>query len=118
MRYLLDEDLSPRIATISRSLSLDIESVHEIGRCGFSDREQLRFAAQERRVMVTRNRDDFISLTVEFFQSGEAHFGVLLVSRRLPNRNPEAIAHAMKRWHDRHAELGSEGRYFIDFLSR
>lgn len=113
LRYLLDEDLSPVVAETARGLGLDAISVHEIGRRGFSDREQLAFAARESRTMVTRNRDDFIALTVEAFRTGETHTGVLIVSRSLPNHRPEAIAHALRRWHDDHPEPGS---HFIDFL--
>jgi hypothetical protein len=63
MRFLLDEDLPPKVAVIARSLGLDVVSVHEIGRTGLSDEAQLRFAASETRILVTRNRDDFIALT-------------------------------------------------------
>ena len=44
MRFLLDEDLNPAAAEIGRGLGLDVVSVHEIDRRGFSDEEQLRFA--------------------------------------------------------------------------
>lgn len=97
MQFLLDEDLHPGTAEIGRGLGLDVVSVHEIGRRGFSDEEQLRFAALDQRVLVTRNRNDFIRLTVSFFQTGELHAGILIVPQSLPNHRPERIAHALRR---------------------
>jgi hypothetical protein len=47
-RFLLDEDLNPATAEIGRGLGLDVVSVHEIDRRGFSDEEQLRFAIAQR----------------------------------------------------------------------
>jgi predicted nuclease of predicted toxin-antitoxin system len=113
VRYLLDEDLSPTVAAVARGLGLDVASVHELDRRGYTDREQLDFAAQHRRALVTRNRDDFILLTVEAFHTGQDHWGVLIVPRSLPNRQPERIAHALRRWHDDHPAPGS---HFVDFL--
>ena len=105
MRFLLDEDLPPRAAEIARGLGLDVASVHELGRRGLPDREQLRFASGEGRVYLTRNHRDFIELTVEFYRAGEAYAGVLLVRRNLPNDRPERIAHALKRWADARADV-------------
>ncbi|MGH9379063.1 MAG: DUF5615 family PIN-like protein [Thermoanaerobaculia bacterium] len=114
MRFLLDEDLNPTVAQIARGLGLDVVSVHVIGRRGYTDREQFDFAAEQRRIPVTRNRDDFILLTIEAFRTGREHRGVLIVPRSLPNRDPERIAHALRRWHDDHPdpEIG-----VLDFLS-
>ena len=114
MRFLLDEDLNPLIAEVARALGLDVVSVHEIDRRGVPDEGQLRFSAAEDRIFVTRNRDDFIRLTIAFFQTGESHAGVLIVPRSLPNHRPERIAHALKRWQERPGDPGSS---FIDFLS-
>ena len=44
MRFLLDEDLPPLAAEVARGLGLDAVSVHELGRRGNMDRDQLRFA--------------------------------------------------------------------------
>jgi uncharacterized protein with PIN domain len=114
MLFLLDEDLNPAIAEIARGLGLDVISVHEIGRRGFTDEEQLRFSASEQRIFLTRNRNDFLRLTTTFFQTGEAHAGLLIVPYSLPNHRPERIAHALKRWQARAVDPGS---YFTDLLS-
>ncbi len=119
MRYLLDEDLNPAVSEAARALGLDVVGVHGIGRAGvaFSDDAQLRFAAVERRIMVTRNRDDFVRLTRDFFQAGEASFGVLVVPHTLPNRDPGRIARALKRWHDARPAAAEPEPYIIDFLA-
>jgi predicted nuclease of predicted toxin-antitoxin system len=113
VRFLLDEDLSPVAAETARGLGLDALSVHELGRRGYTDREQLELAASDGRICVTRNRDDFILLTVETFQTGAPHAGVLIVPRSLPNHRPERLAHALRRWRDDHPEPGT---HFLDFL--
>jgi predicted nuclease of predicted toxin-antitoxin system len=113
VRFLLDEDLSPVAAETARGLGLDTVSVHEIGRRGYTDREQLDLTARDSRIFVTRNRDDFILLTIEASQTGAPHAGVLIVPRSLPNHRPERLAHALKRWQDDHPAPGS---HFLDFL--
>jgi predicted nuclease of predicted toxin-antitoxin system len=115
LRFLLDEDLPPKVAEIGRNLGLDMVSVHEIGRRGYTDDEQLRFAAKEERIFVTRNRNDFLLLSVEFHRAGEPYSGVLIVGRNLPNDRPERVAHALKRWVDARANV-SEGFGAVDFL--
>ena len=117
MRFLLDEDLPPKAAEISRGLNLDAVSVHELGRTGLPDGAQLRFAAGEERIFVTRNRDDFRTLTLEFYRAGEAHRGVLIVGRSLPNNRPERVAHAIEAWAEsRERYPHSFGPYVVDFL--
>jgi uncharacterized protein with PIN domain len=114
MRFLLDEDVNPAAAEISRGLGLDAISVHEIDRRGYTDPEQLRFAISEGRVLVTRNRDDFVRLTISWFQTRELHAGVLIVPRSLPNHRPDRIAHSLKRWRE---GAGDPGLHFIAFLA-
>ncbi len=115
MRFLLDEDLPPKVAVIARSLGLDVVSVHEIGRTGLSDEDQLRFAASETRILVTRNRDDFIALTHRAYATNAPHHGVLLVPRSAPNTHPERIARSVAAWAARFAS-GHPGSGFVDFL--
>jgi hypothetical protein len=97
-RFLLDEDVSPRVAVIARGLGLDVTSIHELDRTGLSDFEQLRRAAEDRRIFVTFNRDDYIHWTREFFRGGLPHHGVLILSRALPRDAPDRLAHALAVW--------------------
>lgn len=114
-RFLLDEDLQPRAAEVARGLGLDVLSLHELGRRGIADRDQLRFASEEGRIFLTRNHRDFIELTVEFYRAGEAHPGVLLVRRNLLNDRPARIAHSLKLWADARTDMPAtfDG---VDFL--
>lgn len=114
MRFCLDEDLSPRIADIARNLGLDVLSSHEVGRNGLSDDEQLRLAAEDGRCFVTRNRDDFIALTLTLAQLQQPHAGVLIVSRSLPATDFARIAHALAAYALRHP--GGLSHYTVDFL--
>jgi uncharacterized protein with PIN domain len=90
-------------------------SVHEIDRRGYQDEDQLRFSTSEQRILITRNRDDFLRLSLSFFQTGELHAGILIVPRSLPNHLPERIAHALRRWQQERP--GDPGPYFTDFLA-
>jgi hypothetical protein len=117
LTYVLDEDVHPEVAAVARGLGLDVRSVHEIGRRGFSDFDQLRLAAADRRIVVTRNRDDFITLTVESFRAGDPHHGVLILPHTLPNADPARAAHALAAWHRRWEPVGHPGAYFIEFIT-
>ena len=107
---------NPSVAVIGRGLGLDVSSVHEIGRKSLPDEDQLRFAATEDRVFLTRNRNDFLFWTREFFRTAEPHTGVLIIPLSLPNNRPDRIAHALARWaSDRQGQVVQS--YTIDFLS-
>ncbi len=79
-----------------------------------SDLAQLEFAFQEKRCLVTRNRDDFIRLTVQFFNSQLAHFGVLIIPYSYPGDRFASIAEALHNYAQQHSE--GMMAYSIDFL--
>ena len=114
MKFYLDEDLSPKIARLLRDRGVDASSAHETGAGGRSDFEQLEAAGAEGRCLVTRNRNDFIRLTLQFYAEGRAHRGVLIVPSSLPNDRFGAIARALRQYAiDRVEGLPS---YTVDFL--
>jgi predicted nuclease of predicted toxin-antitoxin system len=122
MRFLLDEDINPRVAEAAWELELDVVSVHDLRRRGRSDHDQLAFAAEQDRVLVTRNRGDYLHWTREFYHAGLPHRGVLLVDRGLPNDQPAMLARALRRWAQARSYTDANdvgfGAYHVDFLRR
>jgi predicted nuclease of predicted toxin-antitoxin system len=114
MKYYLDEDLSPKIAEILRREGVDAESAHKAGMLQVRDLEQLEYASTGKRCMVTRNRNDFIRLTVQFFNENRPHHGVLIVPYSYPGDRFNRIAKALKKYALNHKEGMSS--YGIDFL--
>jgi len=102
VKFYLDEDLSPKIAEILRKNGIDTLSAHEAGMCEASDQRQLEFAATQKRCLVTRNRDDFIRLTVQFFNDQRPHCGVLIVPYTLHGDQFSRIASLIKKFSSRH----------------
>ena len=115
MKFYLDEDFSPKIAVILRKSGVDAVSAHEVGMCEVSDKEQLGFAAKDKRCMVTRNRDDFVRLTVQFFNDRRPHGGIIIVPYTLPGDQFSRIANLIKTFSPRHRR-GLEP-YSIAFLA-
>jgi len=114
MKLLLDEDLSPKIAIILREKGIDVLSVHEIGRTGLTDQEQLEYAASEGRCFVTRNRNDYIILARQFFSSNMSHKGVLIVSSSYKPNNFKEIADAILEYVSGWQENSTD--YLFDFV--
>jgi predicted nuclease of predicted toxin-antitoxin system len=76
--FLLDEDVSRQVAIGLRERSIDAVSVHEVGRGNrsISDEEQLQYATEQGRVLVTYNRRDFQALDAGWREEGRSHAGV------------------------------------------
>jgi len=92
LKLYLDEDISPKVSAILRKKGIDAVSAHETGMLETSDEEQLSFAAANGRTMVTRNRDDFITLTVQFFENMKPHKGLIIVPHSIPGSEFSKLA--------------------------
>ena len=114
MKYYLDEDLSPKIAAFLRQARIDAVSAHQVGMLQAGDVEQLEYAASGERCMVTRNRNDFVRLTVQFFNENRPHHGVLIVPHTYPGDRFARVAKALKEYALNHKE--GMPSYGIDFL--
>jgi predicted nuclease of predicted toxin-antitoxin system len=79
LRFLLDEDVSAPVAAGLRARGIDAVSVYEIGRSNqrISDPEQLQFAVEQGRVLVTYNRGDFQVLDALWQAESRPHSGIL-----------------------------------------
>ena len=115
MKFYLDEDLSPKIAQILRRSRIDALSAHETGMLEAGDLEQLEFASRGKRCLVTRNRDDFVRITVQFFNEHRPHHGVLIIPHTIPGDQFSRIARFLKTFASHHPS-GLEP-YAILFLS-
>lgn len=84
VRYLLDENLSPRLISALHRLENKI-NVLRIGDdgappLGISDPEILQFLAASQRILVTDNRSTIPAHLNEFFRQGQqSHWGVLWI---------------------------------------
>jgi predicted nuclease of predicted toxin-antitoxin system len=116
VRFYLDEDISPRVAEIARGRSqLDVVSAHDVGTRELDDAAQLRFAAEDWRCLVTRNRDDFIAETLAAYEAQTPHAGVMVFTASLPNDQFSRIVAALCTYADAHPD-GMQS-YTIDFLN-
>ena len=99
MRALLDEQLSPQIATLLRERGYDVVAVADRTELiGSSDRVLLEVASGERRAVITNNVKDFRPLAAERLARGQTHGGLILLpsSRTRTRASVERLAEAIE----------------------
>jgi predicted nuclease of predicted toxin-antitoxin system len=114
VKLYLDEGISPKVSEILRKRGLDALSAHETGMLEASDDKQLAFAAAEGRAMVTGNRNDFIPLTVQFFNDLKPHRGLIIVPHTIPGSEFSKLATLLMKYSKDHPQ-GMESNT-IEFL--
>ena len=114
MKLYLDEDISPKVAVILRKKGMDALSAHEAGMLEASDEKQLAFAAADERAMATRNRNDFITLTVQFFEALKPHKGLIIVPHTIPGSEFSKLAAMLAKFSKQYPK-GLEP-YTIEYL--
>ena len=114
MRFYLDENLPRIIAEAARRLGLDVTCTEEYARKGASDVEQLRFAAQLGRCIVTRDQRDFREHTDELLRSGGAHSGVLFVPNSIKENDIGGIVRGLAAYAEMYP--GDPPPYLVDYL--
>jgi hypothetical protein len=80
IRLYTDEMISSRLAQELRRRGYDAESCHEAGRSDrrIPDAEQLAYAAQQGRAILTFNNGDYSRLDHQWKASGQRHAGIIL----------------------------------------
>ena len=82
-RLFLDEDLHFGLAQALRKRGHDVVHAQEMERKGRSDREQLAYAAEQGRCLLSFNVKDFVILHNEYAVSQRNHWGII-VSKQVP----------------------------------
>lgn len=76
MKFIIDEDLSPRVARyLCQEFCVDAIAVRDRGLLGATDPEVLKYAFNEDRILVTANIRDFEKLAAAV----EIHAGIVLM---------------------------------------
>lgn len=83
-----DEDVANLVATLLRSRGLDVLTTIEAGMSGYSDDEQLAYAASENRCILTHNRVDYERLHLRYLQAEQQHSGIIVT----PQNNAYEVA--------------------------
>ncbi|MCB0174726.1 MAG: DUF5615 family PIN-like protein [Anaerolineae bacterium] len=78
IRLLLDEDVWAGLAKTLCNEGFDVIHVSEIGRTGLSDPDQLTYATQEGRAILTHNAKDFVPLAIAYFFDNQMHGGIIV----------------------------------------
>jgi predicted nuclease of predicted toxin-antitoxin system len=115
IRFHVDEDQSQRIAHVARErFGLEVTASHELGMDRATDDEQLAFAGNAGRCIITRNVKDFEPLTRRFQLEAQPHAGVLVVPISMLGGEFFRIARALAYF----ASLYPDGvePYFVSYL--
>lgn len=77
IRFLLDEHIPAAVAAGLKQKGIDTATLHELGRRGLSDAEQVRFALEEGWVLVTYD-SDYLAMA----RKQTAHSGIVWCAER------------------------------------
>jgi predicted nuclease of predicted toxin-antitoxin system len=80
----LDEDVSVLIADLLRSRGFVATTTQQAGNLGCADYQQLEYATEQRKTLLTHNRADFEVLVQKYFFAGRPHSGIVIAVRRPP----------------------------------
>ncbi len=78
MRLYLDEHVPVTLAPALTAHGVDCLTTQQAGRLGQSDEEQLAFATQNGRALLTFNRKDFLLLARQWHDDRRTHAGLIL----------------------------------------
>jgi predicted nuclease of predicted toxin-antitoxin system len=80
----LDEDVNVLVADLIKARGFQAITVREAGQLGKSDAEQLAYAVNHQKVLLTHNRVDFERLAQSYFDRSQNHFGIIIAVRNPP----------------------------------
>lgn len=83
LRLYLDADVDVKLAPNLRKAGYDCVSAREVGNAALDDEAQMVFAANEDRVLLTHNIQDFVPIFKRWWHAEIPHAG-LVVSQQIP----------------------------------
>jgi Domain of unknown function (DUF5615) len=95
VKFYLDEDLAPAIASTLRQRGVDAISAHDVGHLELEDKAPLAFAAREGRCLVTGNARDFRVLGQDAVARRPPHAGIVLGPPKIPRFGLGAVVNAL-----------------------
>jgi hypothetical protein len=82
IRLYVDEDsMNQALVVALRARNIDVLTVNDTKTAGQLDREQLRLATSEGRVLYSHNITDFCKLHIDRMEAGEGHAGIALLAQ-------------------------------------
>lgn len=81
--FYLDEHIQTSLTDALRLRGVDILTTQEAGNIGFNDYDQLNYAQEKGRVLLSYNKKDFAKIHYEFMKNDKSHTGIVL-SNQLP----------------------------------
>lgn len=80
IKLYLDADITsgPLLASILRQRHFDVVSAVEVGNSALLDYDQLAYAVQHQRTLLTFNTADFVTLGREYYAQGQLHYGIIV----------------------------------------
>lgn len=94
MRFLLDQDVYAATARFLSQLKHDVLPVAQIGLAQGTDTEVLRMAAEQNRILVTRDRDFGALVFAENLQTGVIYLRISPSTLRSVHRELERLLQA------------------------
>lgn len=83
IRLYLDEDtIKAALIQALRSADLDVVTVADVNRLGYSDEDQLLWAIEQGRIIYSFNIGDFCHLHRDFMVQEISHAGIILVPQQ------------------------------------
>jgi predicted nuclease of predicted toxin-antitoxin system len=116
VKFYIDEDISPKVAEVLRKRGVDVVSAHDIGMTGASDEDQFAEAVSRKCAIVTRNRGDFITLTIQAFENRSPHYGLVVLSHSISGSNFKGMAALLEKCTRKNP--AGMAAYTIEFITK
>ena len=80
----LDEDVDVLVADLVQARGFVVVTTRDAGNLGASDLDQLSYAAEQHKTLLTHNRNHFGMMSREYRAAGQNHGGIIIAVRHPP----------------------------------